>query len=225
MGIWERYRLRLKRRQLRFRAFRKRRELAALKDRTSSIGPRDVIAVAVLRNECVRLPYFLRYYRDLGVRHFFMIDNGSTDGSRDYLAEQEDVSLWSTKASYKAARFGADWLNWLLFRYARGHWILALDVDEFFVYPFCDTRPVQALTDWLDTYNVRSFPAMVLDMYPKDRSVRNDTAKARTHSRSLPISMRATTRFPRIRASRTSGFKAAREYGPCSPMRLRTLPR
>lgn len=167
MGIWERYRLRLKRKQLRFRAFRKRRELAALKDRTSSIGPRDVIVVAVLRNECVRLPYFLRYYRDLGVRHFFMVDNGSTDGSREYLAEQEDVSLWSTKASYKAARFGADWLNWLLFRYARGHWILALDVDEFFVYPFCDTRPVQALTDWLDTYNVRSFPAMVLDMYPK----------------------------------------------------------
>ena len=112
-------------------------------------------------------PTFLRYYRKLGVQHFLMVDNGSDDGSRDYLAKQEDVSLWVTTASYREARYGADWLNWLLFRHARGHWILALDVDEFFIYPFCDTRPIRALTDWLDTYDVRSFPALVVDMYPK----------------------------------------------------------
>lgn len=40
-------------------------------------------------------------------------------------------------------------------------------MDEFFIYPFCDTRPIRALTDWLDTYDLRSFPAMVVDMYPK----------------------------------------------------------
>ncbi|MGR3660359.1 MAG: glycosyltransferase family 2 protein, partial [Paracoccaceae bacterium] len=34
-------------------------------------------------------------------------------------------------------------------------------------YPFCDTRPVRALTDWLDASSVRSFGAMLLDMYPK----------------------------------------------------------
>ncbi len=167
MGVWEKYRLRLRRKRLRLRALRKRRELTAVANRTAAIGADDVIVAAVLRNERIRLPYFLSYYRDLGVRHFLMVDNGSDDGSRDYLAAQEDVSLWSTKASYRESRFGVDWLNWLLFRHARGHWILAVDVDEFFVYPFCDTRPIRALTDWLDTYGVRSFPAMVLDMYPK----------------------------------------------------------
>ena len=42
-----------------------------------------------------------------------------------------------------------------------------VDPDELFVYPFCDTRPLRALTDWLDVSGVRSFGAMLLDMYPK----------------------------------------------------------
>jgi hypothetical protein len=54
-------------------------------------------------------------------------------------------------------------------RHADGHWILTVDVDEFFVFPFCDTRPVRALTDWLDSSNIRSFGTMLLDMYPKGK--------------------------------------------------------
>jgi hypothetical protein len=120
-----------------------------------------------LRNERVRLPWFLKYYRDLGVAHFLIVDNGSSDGSAEYLAAQGDVSLWRTEASYRSARFGVDWMNWLLGQYGSGHWTLTVDPDEFFVYPFCDTRPLRALTDWLDIYDQRSFPAMLLDMYPK----------------------------------------------------------
>jgi hypothetical protein len=60
-----------------------------------------------------------------------------------------------------------DWLNWLQLRYGHQHWCLVVDPDEFFVYPFCDTRPIRALTDWLDASNIKSFPAMLLDMYPK----------------------------------------------------------
>lgn len=44
-----------------------------------------------------------------------------------------------------------------------------MDPDEFLVYPFCDTRPLPALTDWLDGRRIRSFGAMLLDMYPKGR--------------------------------------------------------
>lgn len=167
MRLWDRYRLRLRRKRLRYRALRKRRDLSAVVDRTREYGRDAILLVAVLRNERIRLPYFLRYYRDLGVTHFLMVDNASDDGSRDYLAAQRDVSLWTTGASYRASRYGADWINWLLMRHGHGHWILAVDVDEFFIYPFCDTRPIRALTDWLDAGGARSFPAMVLDMYPE----------------------------------------------------------
>lgn len=148
---------------------RKRRQLLPVSDNTGRVRDGDVLVFSTFRNENPRLPYFLKYYRDMGVRHFFMVDNGSEDGGGNYLTEQEDVSLWYTDGSYKRARFGADWLNWLARKYAHGHWALTVDPDEFLVYPFCDTRPINALTDWLDASSIKSFGAMLLDMYPKGR--------------------------------------------------------
>lgn len=138
-----------------------------LRDRTAKIRQHDILLCACLRNEKVRLPYFLDYYRKLGINHFLIIDNDSDDGSTEWLAEQEDVSVWQTTTSYKAARFGLDWQNWLLRKYGSNHWCLTVDPDELLVYPFSDTRPLRALTDWLEASSIRAFSAMMLDMYPK----------------------------------------------------------
>ncbi len=138
-------------------------------NRTGQIKSRDIIIFSTMRNERIRLPYFLEYYRNMGVNHFIIVDNDSDDGSREYMAEQPDVSIWVSANSYKTARFGTDWLNWLLMKYGHGHWALTVDVDEFLVFPFSDTRSLRALTDWLDASSIPSFSAMLLDMYPKGR--------------------------------------------------------
>ncbi|KGM49826.1 glycosyl transferase family 2 [Pseudooceanicola atlanticus] len=159
----------MQRRRWLIRAVRKRRELKSVANRTRQIRRNDMLLFCTARNERVRLPYFLEYYRDLGVQHFLFVDNDSDDGTAAYLADQPDCSVWHTAKGYKRARFGMDWINWLLMRYGHGHWTLTVDPDEFFVYPFCDTRPIQALTDWLDASSIKSFAAMLLDMYPKGR--------------------------------------------------------
>ncbi len=169
MGVWRSYRLRLQRRRWLIRAFRKRRDLRAIANRTDQIRKSDLLLFSTMRNEGIRLPYFLNYYRDMGINHFLFVDNDSTDGSLDYLARQPDVSVWHSKSSYKRSRFGVDWLNWLQMKYGHEHWCLTVDPDEFFLYPFCDTRPLRALTDWLDASSIKSFGAMLLDMYPKGR--------------------------------------------------------
>ena len=102
--------------------------------------------MVVLRNEAARLPHFLDYYRSLGVDHFLMVDNGNNDGSAEFLAEQSDVSLWRTEASYRDTRFGLDWSGWLLMRYGHGHWCLTLDVDELLTYPGLSTHNLRDLT-------------------------------------------------------------------------------
>lgn len=157
----------MQRKRWKIRARRKSRELMVVQDRTDQIKPDDILLFCTFRNEDIRLPYFLDYYRGLGINHFIFVDNDSDDGGQAYVAAQPDVSVWTTKAGYGEARYGVDWLTWLQGKYADGHWALTVDADEFFVYPFCDTRPIRALADWLDASEVRSFGAMLLDMYPK----------------------------------------------------------
>ncbi len=169
MSLWSQYKLRIERKRRRVRSLRKRRELTNVVDRTRQIQPSDILIFSTLRNEKARLPYFLDYYRKLGVNHFFFVDNDSSDGSREYLQDQPDTSVWTTTASYKRSKFGVDWLNGLKAKYADGHWVLVVDVDELLVYPFCDTRPLRALTDWLDAGSIKSFGTMLLDMYPKGK--------------------------------------------------------
>jgi hypothetical protein len=163
------YRLRWKRRRLLARAFRKRRQLTSVLDRTDRITSHAILCFSTVRNESIRLPYFLDHHRKLGVDHFLFVDNQSTDGTAEYLLEQPDVSLWTTPDSYRLSRFGVDWLTVLQARHGHGHWCLTLDADEILIYPFHDTRPLPALTEWLDRRGVVSFGALMLDMYPKGR--------------------------------------------------------
>lgn len=163
----EAYRQRLKRRRLLWRAFRSRHGLTLRSNRTDSIRKTDILLFICLRNEAARLPYFLDHYRRLGVAHFLVIDNASTDDSAALLATEPDVSLWQTTRSYKASRFGMDWINQLLARYGSGHWCLTVDADELLVYPHCETAPLPALTGWLDRQGIPAMAATMLDLYPK----------------------------------------------------------
>lgn len=176
--------LRMERRRLQLRALRKRRELTNVTDRTGLISKNAILAFVTIRNEKMRLPYFLEYYRQLGVSHFLFVDNGSSDGGAELLAGEPDVSLWSTDASYRKSRFGNDWLNWLKFRFAHGHWSLTIDPDEFLIYPYCDTRPLRAVCDWLDQSGMRSFGTMLVDMYP-----RGDVAEAEYQTGANPFEL------------------------------------
>lgn len=166
-ALWQAYRLRLRRQVLLARAMRRRSQLTPLVDRTAAIRPGDILGFLCVRNEAQRLPFVLDHHRRLGVRHFLVVDNASTDGTPDLLRDQPDISLWQTGASYKASRFGMDWLTWLMLRHGHGHWCLTLDADEILVYPHWQTRPLPALTDWLDRQGQPCLGALTVDLYPE----------------------------------------------------------
>lgn len=138
-----------------------------MQDRTATLPREAILCLSTIRNEAARLPHFLAHYRRLGVDHFLIVDNDSTDGTRDMLAGEADVSLWRTGAGYRASRFGVDWLTWLMIRHGHGRWCLTADADELLVYPYCETRDLRALTGWLARQGRLSFPAMMLDLFPQ----------------------------------------------------------
>lgn len=149
-------------------------DLRPTNDKTNAIRKNTILAFIVIRNESNRLPYFIDYYRQKGVGHFLFIDNGSTDGSSDYLGDQPDCSTWYTDASYKNSNFGIHWTNYLLHKYGVGHWCITVDPDEFLIYPHSETRNLIELTDYLISNGQEQMFCVLLDMY-SDRKVSDTT--------------------------------------------------
>ena len=63
----------------------------------------SLLSFSCIRNELPRLKYFLNYYRAKGVDHFFIVDNGSTDGSQEFLINKPDVTVFQTGSSYRGS--------------------------------------------------------------------------------------------------------------------------
>ncbi len=156
---------------------RTRSELRFVGGPPTAPHPAAILGVACVRNENLRLPHFLDHHRELGVERFFIVDNGSTDGSTAFLLGQPDVHVFTTDQSYAAARYGVAWINEILDTHALGHWALILDADELFTYPDSENLDLQTLTARFDRVGAETVRSFMLDMYA-DRPIR-DTAYQR----------------------------------------------
>ena len=135
-----------------------------------------IVAALVVKDEAARLPYLLAYYRRLGVEHFLLVDNESTDHVLDLLGEETDVSTFAARGDYRKARFGNDWINLLLRRHCPDKWVLWIDADEFIVISDREDVGLQELVTVLDTRGQKSLQAVMLDMY-SDRPPNENTVE------------------------------------------------
>jgi hypothetical protein len=141
----------------------------ALEKQDSKPVPMDTDEVRlflVVRNEVAKLPYFFSYYRNLGVGRFFVIDDGSDDGSREFLLEQEDCHVFYSTNSYRESGCNTHWQNLMSDTYGTGYWCLAVDIDELLVYPECEKITLPSFCDFLDSEGSAAFFTVLLDMYP-----------------------------------------------------------
>lgn len=133
--------------------------------RLPALSPDGVDAYLVVRNEIDRLPEILDHHRRLGVERFFVTDNGSDDGTPEYLLAQPDCVVHHTTASFGAARWGMDWINELAASHGQDRWRLFIDADELFVYPHADTVTLPELCRFLSDTGAEGVFALMVDMY------------------------------------------------------------
>ncbi|MBE2179510.1 MAG: glycosyltransferase family 2 protein [Chthoniobacterales bacterium] len=151
-----------------FRRFRRRR-LASLhlrcrtRDRRKA-APGAVVAIAVVRNEALRLPRFLDHYRGLGVGKFFIVENNSTDDTAQLLAGQDDVCLYQTPASFERKE---SWIDLLLRRHAGERWCVVADADELLDFPESGRLGLPGLCAYMDSRGFNALHAVLLDLYPE----------------------------------------------------------
>jgi len=119
-----------------------------------------------VRNELNRLPYFLNYYRKLGVERFFIVDNNSTDGTAEYLKNQEDVTLYWTDQSFLESLCGLRWLDAMRDKHARDSWCLTVDCDELLTYPMIEYLSLSQLCKYMDKEGFDGLFTLMIDFYP-----------------------------------------------------------
>ena len=126
-----------------------------------------ILAFTTIFNGIEYVEWFLDYYRDLGIDHFFFCDNGSTDGTFEFLSKQADVSLFVNTGSFSASACGVFWINHLMRRFGVGHWCLHLDMDEALVFPGMDKgRTLRDFIGYLDQNGFQATAGLMVDIFP-----------------------------------------------------------
>jgi len=125
----------------------------------------EIRAFLLVRNELERLPLMLAHHRTMGVHRFFVVDNGSSDGTIEYLLGQPDVHVFETDGSYQEARNGIDWIELLLHVYGVDRWCLLLDADEHLVYPHYETVHLPEFCRTLEERGLNCLATSFLDLY------------------------------------------------------------
>ena len=142
-------------------------DLVTPPDSAEAAREADVAVVAVMRNEMFLLPHFLAHYRALGVGRFVIADNGSEDGTLEYLAAQPDVTLFSVDTDYNRSAYGVAWQQAMLAAFRQGKWSLVADADELITWQHPQRQSLPDLLDSPDFDGAEAARLFMLDMYPQ----------------------------------------------------------
>jgi cellulose synthase/poly-beta-1,6-N-acetylglucosamine synthase-like glycosyltransferase len=129
---------------------------------------RDCLLVCLVRNGQEHIPAFLSHYRELGVRHFFFIDNGSDDATLALLEAQRDVTTYATRLPHKY--YEREVRRLIIERHCRGSWCLNVDIDELFDYPMSHELNLVGLLTYLSEQRFTAMAGYLLDMYARENA-------------------------------------------------------
>jgi cyanophycin synthetase len=141
--------------------------LKILSERAIRPGPS---LIALMRNESYLLPHFFAHYRDLGVENFIVYDDGSRDGTREFLANQLDCTLVTSDRSFNEllsdGRSYHHGLRQVLQDvFLPDRWAISVDADEFLILPPPFTRAAD-FEKLLDKRGHSCVFGTMIDAYP-----------------------------------------------------------
>ena len=129
----------------------------------------SIILVCVIWNEKLLLPFFIQYYKALGVTHFVFIDNGSNDGTIEYLKSLTDINIeiHVQLSSYRDSNYGIAWVNALLQTKFKNNLCLVVDIDEILMLP-AKMPTLNHLAETMLKQNCNIIQTILVDFYPSE---------------------------------------------------------
>ena len=127
------------------------------------LSSNEAVVTCVVKNGEFYIESFIKHYSQMGFRHIFFLDNGSSDQTVSIAQRHMNVSV--CKSDLPIGAHQAYFKKYLARKSAKGGWCLDADIDEFFDYPFSN---VIGLREFLDYLNRRRYTAVItqlLDMF------------------------------------------------------------
>lgn len=93
--------------------------------------------VAIMKDEGKNLQEWLDFHRAVGVEHFYLYDNGSTDNTKEICKGQKDISYFYTDMDMGQM---ACYYNALTAFRDQSKWMAFIDLDEFLFAPQGDLK-------------------------------------------------------------------------------------
>jgi glycosyltransferase involved in cell wall biosynthesis len=128
------------------------------------LSQEDVIVLVRIKNGEEYIIPFINHYLQLGVKHLFFLDNGSSDKTLELASQFKEVTVLQTLLPYKQYKMA--FFHFLLRRFGMHCWSIVVDIDEFFDYPFSEFIPVSALIPYLNKHHYQAVAGQMLDMFP-----------------------------------------------------------
>lgn len=144
------------------------------------VRPSDVTLYGMVRDELFNLPAFFHYYRSLGVDQFLIFDDGSTDGSREFLIQQPDCAVLTSDVRYgdeiavcypdgavRNFRWGLVLKSAIPRLFLDDQFAVYADADEFIILP----APIATLRELFDALRRRKAVcafANLVEFYPNN---------------------------------------------------------
>lgn len=129
------------------------------------------VVVCLVKNGEEYLPSFLRHYRKLGARHFFFIDNESTDDTQPILRRQHDVTIYRTSLKHK--RYESEIRRTIIEKHCSSRWCMCVDIDELFEYPGATSNPMETFLAYLNGNHYTSVVSYMLDMFASEQGIKS----------------------------------------------------
>lgn len=142
-------------------------DLISSVEKLKRVNEAEVAVVACLRNELFMLQHFLDHHRALGVTGFLIADNGSDDGTFEFLADQPDVALFAVDTDYSESSYGVAWQQALLSNFRTNRWSLIADADEFLFWNAARDGSLPDLVARFEAEGADAARVFMLDMYPQ----------------------------------------------------------
>ncbi len=126
----------------------------------------EPVVISVVKNEHDRVGDFLRHYRECGIERFFFIDNGSTDGTVEYLCSQADCRVHRIAGPFEWRR-KQGWIMSAIDMIGRGRdsWYVYVDADEHIVFDGMERSSFGDLTRRMPARGLTRVRGMLVDMY------------------------------------------------------------